>query len=261
MSSFKNNKVAWGIAGGVCLGVIALIIVLVVKHKKSDTNTNPNTNNNIKNNTQPSPPPSNPSNKPSPNPPPSPLQPPCLYELEDCSQHCSICKGAKGVYGNDIGNDEKCYKKTVDECEKDNDCALLRDSPDLLNCLNCYLDQDPTRTLDGGQCQELLNAANNNPDCTLQYNNLYKKSKCSTNNPINNNNNRNHYPCGQDCSAPDASKCYMDFLNNNKCEFAGPHTSGNSHENCVDFADSNGLPCYHIRESACTDVLKIIPVC
>jgi hypothetical protein len=162
---------------------------------------------------------------------------------------------------------------TENECMNDtkNHCGLLTDSPDLLKCLPCYLKQDPTRKLDGGQCEELLNAAKSNPKCADipdgpdgpdGYLSLYKANCSSHNDPvIHNNNNRNHYPCGQDCSAPDASKCYMDFLNNNKCEFAGPHTSGNSHENCVDFADSNGLPCYHIRESACTDVLKIIPVC
>ena len=153
---------------------------------------------------------------------------------------------------------------TENDCMNDtkNHCGLLTDSPDLLKCLPCYLKQDPTRKLDGGQCEELLNAAKNNPKCADiddGYLSFYKKAKCSDNDPVNN--NRNQYPCGQDCSAPDALKCYMDFLNNNKCEFAGPHTSGYSHKNCVDFADSNGLPCYHIREPACTTVMRIPPVC
>ena len=150
---------------------------------------------------------------------------------------------------------------TENECMNDtkNHCGLLTDSPDLLKCLPCYLKQDPTRKLDGGQCEELLNAMTINSGCADKYQPLHD-ANCSNDPVIHNNNNRNQIPCGQDCSAPDVSKCYADFLNSNnmKCEFASGGNGGNSGsfiENCITFANNQNLLCKNSVQEACHNVI------
>ena len=248
---FKDNKVAWGIAGAALLGVAALIIILALKNKKDDTTGNSSSPSS----------PSSPSSQPQPPSRPPPYSPPpsspssntCFYT--DCSTNCAMCKGAHSMV-----DDLVCSKHlTQKECMGDiiNHCGLLTDSPDLMKCLPCYLKQDPTRALDGGQCEELLNGVNSQNVCSGEYQKIYDANCSSKNDPvIHNNNNGNKIPCGQDCGASNMEKCYTDFLNSNnmKCEFAARGESGNSGnflENCMTFANSQNLLCNSSVQGAC----------
>jgi len=258
MSTFKDNKVAWGIAGAALLGVAALIIILALKHKKDDTPPSTNTKTNK---SQPLPPsnPPNPVNPPQPQP-PSPSLNTCFYT--DCSLNCALCKGAHSMV-----DDLVCSQHlTQMECMNDtkNHCGLLTDSPDLMKCLPCYL-QDPTRKLDGGQCEELLNAANDTRnECSDKYQQLYDANCSSKNDPIIHNNTSSCNKLnGMDCgdlydayvnkkiiNGIDVKKCYDDETT----AFYAPYVARKERVTPNECAKSELLhvpPCATVQSTSC----------
>jgi len=127
---------------------------------------------------------------------------------------------------------------------------------DQIRCLKWRPD-----LINGGKCEELrmTYADPSGPscgNCCDEYKEAYDSFGCADKDPVihNKKDDRNHYPCGQDCTDEEAvEKCYTEILYKNRCEFGN---TGDPYENCTNFANINQLSCDKATKNVCNNVVK-----
>lgn len=170
----------------------------------------------------------------------------------------SSSSSSSSGFGSYFVNPNKVNSSSVSNCfvpenQKFNCAHLTGDDnhQDQFRCLPWRSDM-----LNQGGCDELYSVFQEGGECSQESKDVYDQ-KCSNNDPVIHNYDRNHIKCGQDCSDPNIAMCYTNFLNsqNQKCEFGSSNNSGSLLSNCRNYGEIQGLLCNTALTKACQNVL------